>query len=465
MREQTSFDALLRAPPKVAEAAPAAPPPLSVTELNRSAARLLEERFSQVSVLGEISGFLNHRSGHWYFGLKDENGQVACCCFKGNQRGIAFQPKDGQQVVARGRLTIYEQRGAYQFVVDQMQLAGAGALQQRFEELKAKLAAEGLFAAARKRQLPTVARSIALVTSSDGAVVRDFVRVALRRNPGVRIVVIPTRVQGPGAADEIARAIDLASERAAALGLDVIVVARGGGSVEDLWAFNEEVVVRALARAALPTVSAIGHEIDVTLCDFAADVRAPTPSAAAELCVHDAAAVAQKFVHHARALEKNTRLHLHRLRARLSAAQHTFRDPSARLQRKRQQLDELEARIEDALNGQVRGLLDRLRRAELSLEQNHPRHRLQIDRQKLATLQVHLVKALRAALVRSQHRLAQAAGKLDALSPLSVLSRGYAVVLKGEHAVRKASDVAPGDDVKILLHEGAIHATVNGEKK
>jgi exodeoxyribonuclease VII large subunit len=435
--------------------------PLRVSELNEKAAQLLEGKLGRVLVEGEVSGFLAHRSGHWYFTLKDADGQVSCCCFKSSQRGMQA-PRDGDKVVARGKLTIYSQRGSYQLVVDQLKPAGAGALLQKLEALKEKLAAEGLLDSERKRPLPRIIHNVGLVTSPDGAAVRDFIRVARERDPTLRVLVLPTPVQGPGAAQEIARMIRLASERAEALRLDVLVVARGGGSIEDLWAFNEEPVARAIAACRIPTVSAIGHEVDVTLADLVADVRAPTPTAAAQITAADMRALWRAFGDQGRRLVRTLRADLQERLTRLQRARLQLQDPMRRLHRLRQRIDQLSVDMERTLTDRLADAKDRIDRARASIEAHHPQKSIAQKHRQLAAAEQRVHAAITRALHDRRARLGRAAARLDALSPLGVLSRGYAIAIVEAtgKALRDPKDAPHGTKLELRVHAGTVKAKV-----
>lgn len=409
----------------------------TVSQLTAALRAAVEERFPAVWVEGEISNFKFYNSGHAYFTLKDEGAQLRCVLFRTRLRRLRFEPRDGQHVLAFGGLEVYAPRGEYQLVVELLEPRGLGALQLAFEQLKRRLEAEGLFDPARKRPLPRFPRKIGLVTSPAGAALRDMLRILSRRFAGLHIVVAPCRVQGEGAAEEIARALaDLN-----ALGdVDVIIVGRGGGSLDDLWAFNDEVVARAIAASKVPVVSAVGHEVDVTIADFVADLRAPTPSAAAELVVRDKAAVAD-------ALE-GLEARLHRAVAR----------PLRDLQRR---VDELRARLVHAARLVHRRAAHRADVLAARLRAAGPRARLATGRHHLERLEHRLRAAITARLAAPRHRLARAAGRLDALSPLAVLGRGYSLTrtAAGE-IVRAARQVSPGQSVSVLLAEGRLDCRV-----
>jgi len=387
----------------------------TVSRLNREARLLLEAGLPALWIEGELSNFARPSSGHWYFTLKDADAQVRCAMFRNANNRVRATPRDGMHVLLRARVSLYEARGEYQLIAEHLEEAGEGALRRRFEELKARLAAEGLFDAALKRPLPRLPRRIGVVTSPTGAAIRDILHVLARRFPAIPVLIYPVAVQGAGAAAEIAAALRLASARRDA---DVLILARGGGSLEDLWSFNEEVVARAIRAASLPVVSGVGHEVDFTIADFAADVRAPTPTAAAELVVPD--------------------------RAEWLRALGAGRERLARAFRR------LGARARERLAWLMR-----------RLELTHPRTRLLARAQRLDELEARLGRALRRELATAAARLAAAARTLNAVSPLATLERGYAIVTGPDgRVVRAASDVAPGDEVLARTAGGAFAATV-----
>jgi exodeoxyribonuclease VII large subunit len=386
---------------------------LTVSELQRRVRFHLEEHFSGIWVEGEISGTKAPSSGHRYFTLKDAGAQLQAVLWRTTVRSLRFSPEDGMLVRARGRLTIYEPRGSYQMVVEALEPVGAGPLQVAFEQLRRRLEAEGLFDPAHKVPVPEFPARVALVTSPSGAAVRDLIRVALRRWPPLELVVVPVRVQGEGAAAEIAAGVRLADR----LGFDVLVVGRGGGSLEDLWAFNEEVVARAIFDARTPVVSAVGHEVDVSISDLVADLRAPTPSAAAELITPDAA----------------------EMRGRIS---------------------DLRDRLSRALLAVVESLRARLRTIEASAAFRRPFDGIRDGEQALDDLSSRLVRALRGAFRARRGRLDAGAGRLEALSPLRVLARGYSVTQRDGRVVTRAGQVRPGDEIRTILAEGEIRSRV-----
>ncbi len=477
---------------------------LTVTELTRQIKDLLEGEFPILWVRGEISNFKRHTSGHWYFTLKDEGAQLRCACFRYQNRTIRFSPEDGLEVFARGRLSVYERRGEYQLIVELMEPVGVGSLQLAFEQLKKRLQAEGLFDPAHKKPLPLFPRKVGVVTSPTGAAIRDILRVLKRRNSGVSVLIYPVRVQGEGAAQEIAKAIRVMNERE---DLDVLIVGRGGGSIEDLWAFNEESVARAIFNSDIPIISAVGHEIDFTIADFVADLRAPTPSAAAEQVAARRDELQERVASLGQRLIKAMHLKLTTLRHRLAElqARRGFDRSRGLLREHAQRLDDLHHRLQTAMRAQLQRWRDRYvhlahrmaglrlreylaaERGRLNVYENRLAHglrrQLEVARQRLAVAAETLMSlglretiaqrrgqvaisatrlhnAMSQQMAAARQRLRIAAGKLDALSPLAVLSRGYAIVWGPQGTIlRRASEVSPGDRVRIRLHRGQLRCT------
>jgi exodeoxyribonuclease VII large subunit len=388
----------------------------SVSKLNREVRLLLESGVGQVWVQGEISNLARPSSGHWYFSLKDRDAQLRCAMFRARNSACRFTPREGQAVIAYGRVSLYEPRGDYQLLIEHLDDAGIGALQRSFDELKARLAAEGLFATERKRALPLVPRRIGVITSPTGAAIRDVLHILARRFPAAGVLLYPVPVQGVAAAPAIVAALDLASARAEC---DVLILTRGGGSLEDLWAFNDERVARAIYRCAIPVVTGIGHEIDFTIADFVADLRAPTPSGAAELVAPDGRAWLHK---------------LSQLGARFAAGM-------------RRQLQHEHTR--------VAALMRRLQQA-------HPGARLGQYSQRLDELEGRLQFALQARLASRLARLESAARALQAISPLATLRRGFAVITRSADGapVTAADQLAVGDTFDATLAQGSLHAVV-----
>jgi exodeoxyribonuclease VII large subunit len=437
--------------------APRAPRVYAVGELVRAARLTLESRFAEVRVEGEVSGFRRSGPGHLYFCLKDDQASLDCVMYAREAARLKFQLDDGMAVRVRGRLTIYEGRGRFQLTVAAIEPTGAGALALAFEQLKQKLEAEGLFAPARKRKLPFLPRCLGVVTSREGAVIRDIIRVAHRRFP-VTILLAPTPVQGPGAAGSIVAAL---ARIARVPGVDVVIVARGGGSIEDLWPFNEEIVARAIAAAPVPVISAVGHEIDFTIADFVADVRAPTASAAAELAVPvmgdlrgELDLCCRRAGRSAAARLGQGRLALERARARLG-------DPRRLVDERRQLVDELAARIERPLGRRLSRHRAELGTLELALSRSHPRRRIADRRAALAELGQKLGTVVRRSLGRRRAPVDALAHKLDALSPRRVLERGYSLTFRPDgHLLGSPTEVTAGDRLRVVVHAGALTAIV-----
>jgi exodeoxyribonuclease VII large subunit len=464
---QPPADPLPAAPP--APGAEAAKPParrvLTVSELTAAIARRLEKDFFQVWLEGEISNARPAASGHLYFTLKDDTAQIRAVMFRSNLRLLRFKPADGQHVVARGQIEVYEARGEVQIVCQHLEPRGLGALQLAFEQLKRRLEAEGLFAAARKRPLPLLPRTIGIVTSLEGAAVRDIVRVVTNRHAGLRLLIRSCRVQGEDACHDVARAIRHVSRHP---GVDVVIVARGGGSLEDLWAFNEEAVARAIAASPVPVVSGVGHETDTTIADFAADVRAATPSNAAEIVVARRDELARRIAHldhRARAAVRqqvaDARAGVHALTARRGLL-----GLQSRVAMRERRLAELAARLRRtvgrghaAARQRLAALVDRLAAAD-------QRRRLVRLRARLAQADARLAPAGRAGAHRATLAFGSLAGRLDALSPLAVLGRGYAVCFAadGRTVLRDATTARDGDTVHVRLEHGRLACTVTGRE-
>ena len=419
---------------------------ISVTELTRRIKSLLEGQFPTLWVEGEISNLAIAASGHAYFTIKDANAQLAAVMFRGVASKVTFKLADGQQVVARGEVSVYERRGQYQLIVSQLLPKGLGALQLAFEQLKQKLAAEGLFDAARKKPLPLLPARIGLVTSPTGAAIHDFLNILARRYPNRHIIIHPVRVQGQGAAEEIAAAID---ELNAQDLVDVIIVTRGGGSLEDLWAFNEEIVARAIARSRLPTISAVGHEIDFSIADFVADLRAPTPSAAAELVIKAKSEFQTELRQFQQRLDKDLRYRLSESRRRLAGC--VLRHPAELVRQLQQQLDDLGHRLTQAAVVTLARCRSRVAENKLLT----PRDFIRGQRQRLDT-QVHrLAGSSMRHRQAARQRLLALEGKLGLLSPNSTLARGYSITrLANGKVIRTINQVSPGTTIRTLVTDG-----------
>lgn len=434
---------------------------LTVSQLSERIQGLLETELADFWVEGEVSNLKAPASGHVYFSLKDEHAQIRAVIWKSDLRYVRFRPKDGMKVVARGQLRVYAPKGEYQIQVQVLEPLGKGSLQQAFEELKQKLEQEGLFEAGRKRPLPLLPRRIGIVTSPTGAVIQDMLRVLRLRYANLEVLLYPARVQGEGAAAEIVQGIRALGR---VRGLDVLIVARGGGSLEDLWPFNEEAVARALAASKLPTISAVGHETDYTIADFVADLRAATPSAAAERVVQ----AKQELFARIRALEQRlgaaADLRFQKIRARaLAVTSHrVFEAERGRLRNHAQRIDGLAQRAETAAARQLEraraGLVRRAERLEAFRfdRQTAERHA------RIARSRERLLSRFRSELGARRGALARLTGVLDSLSPLAVLSRGYALVwdAEGRRLLRRADDVEVGATLRVRLLEGGLRASV-----
>ncbi len=439
---------------------------LSVGELTRLIKGSLEDGFSGLWVRGEISGFKRSDRGHLYFAMKEGTTAVLdCVMWKGTAGRLSFEPRDGQEVEAFGSITVYEPRGRYQLVVDELRPAGIGALLLALEELKRRLAAEGLFDAARKRPLPHYPRTVGLVTSPTGAAVRDLVKVLRARWPAVRIVLAPVRVQGEGAAAEIAAAIERFDRWG---GADVLIVGRGGGSLEDLWAFNEEPVVRAVAASRTPTISAVGHEVDFTLCDLAADVRAATPSNAAELAVRDRREVAARLAVLAQRRDRALRLGLLDRRRHLAriVEKYGFKRQTDAVRMHQQRVDELLERGTRALRGALERTRQRLAAAASRYGLREWPRSLAEQRRRLTDAREQLTTAVVARLHLQRTRLAGYGDRLRALSPRAVMERGYCLVKGPEgRLMRGAVALSVGDAVTIEFARGEADARIEAVRR
>ena len=437
---------------------------LTVSQLNRQAKRLLEGNFPSVWVEGEISNLSQPSSGHWYFSLKDNHAQIRCAMFRSSNARLRFQVKAGQQVMARARLSLYEPRGDYQLIVEHMEPAGDGALARAFEELKNKLKAEGLFDSNTKQALPDHPKSIAVVTSPTGAAIRDILTVLARRFPSIKVTIFPTAVQGQNAGQEIARAINTANRlhQADKRHFDLILAGRGGGSMEDLWAFNEEVVARAIDQSDLPVISAVGHEVDFTIADFVADVRAPTPSAAAEMISPDGEEMMVSFIGFEQLLARQMSLTLATHRQQLAFLQSRLRHPGSRLQEHNQRLDELEIRLINSCKNQLQKQQLSLLVLGSRLQQQTPDHTIKQLKLASASLYQRLEKQVQRLLAQQQQRLNNAMQLLDAVSPLATLERGYAIVTDdNDQVITNAKTLAKGQTIKTRFAKGTVKSRVS----
>lgn len=434
---------------------------VSVSELTARLKTVVEREFIDVYVEGEVSNFRRHSSGHWYFSLKDEAAALRCASFRMQNRMIRFIPDDGLHVIARGRLSIYDTRGEYQLIVEYMEPVGAGALQLAFEQLKKRLAAAGLFAVERKRPLPMLPRCIGVVTSPTGAAVRDILRVLKRRNEAVSVLIAPVRVQGEAAGSDIARAIRLLNSRKE---VDAIIVGRGGGSTEDLSSFNDETVARAIYNSRVPVISAVGHETDFTIADLVADLRASTPSAAAEMVASARDEMCARIAGLGEDLRKAIRYRLLAWRSNLSELESSraFPEVQSCIRGFAQRVDDAGYSMESALRAALKLRRARHSALELRLSGSDLRRRMIERRGRLTELSGRLQSCARVAIDNGSERVSLAAGKLDSLSPLGVLARGYAIAFdtKGR-VIKRPADIASGDQVRVRVSEGEMDCTKN----
>lgn len=430
---------------------------LSVSQLNARARQLLEDVFPRIWVEGEISNLSRPSSGHVYLTLKDSRAQVRCALFRQNAARVRLDLRDGLLVQARGRVSLYEGRGDYQLILDTLEPAGDGALRQAFEALKAKLQTEGLFDAARKRPLPRQPRRIGVITSPTGAALRDIISVFRRRAPFIELVVVPTPVQGRDASPQIVRALQLADRG----GFDALILARGGGSLEDLWSFNEEPVARALHACSTPTVCAVGHETDVSISDFCADVRSPTPSAAAELLSPDQQAMLDALAGAERRLLRCIQARLEREKTCIESLRKRLRHPGERLAQQAQRLDDLELRLRRAQLQHARQAQQRLHGLATRLQSRHPGQAIAVLRQRLQQLGQRLPQATSQQVLQRRTQFQAAAHALQLVSPLATLGRGYSILLDGQgRALRSIREAQPGQRLEARLADGSIDLRV-----
>lgn len=426
---------------------------LTVSRLTALLRGVLEENFEQVWVQGEISNLSLPSSGHLYFSLKDSGAQLRCVMFKGAARNLKFRPQDGMGLIVRGRISVYDQRGEYQLICEYLEPAGVGALQAAFEQLKERLAKKGLFAESHKRPMPAFPRRVGVITSPTGAAIHDILNVLKRRFASLEVLLYPVRVQGEGAALEIARAID---DMNCLAEVDLLIVGRGGGSLEDLWAFNEEAVARAVYRSKIPVISAVGHETDWTICDFTADLRAPTPSAAAELVIASADELRARVEALGHRLRLAMEARLSGLEARVEALRRSVHDPSTMLGHLSQRVDDLAERLERGLENAVKRRSERYYRLNQSLLFNNPMHAIADTRQHLQLLLSEAEQSLVGRLESLKQRFTGNAARLDVLSPLATLSRGYSITTRiaDGTVVTDVAGVTEGDRLRLSFHRG-----------
>lgn len=437
---------------------------LTVSELTRVVREVLEGRIGDVWVEGEISNYRKQSSGHHYFTLKDDRAQLACVMFArsyGAQTRILLA--DGMQVQVFGQVTVYEARGQYQLIVQLIQAKGQGLLQAKFEALKRKLQAEGLFDADRKRPLPQFPRRVALVTSPTGAVVQDMLNILRRRSPWVSILICPVRVQGEGAAVEIANMVDYISSRAVELKLDVMIVGRGGGSLEDLWEFNEEILARSIFRSRIPVISAVGHEIDFTIADFVADRRAATPSAAAEIVAPDILALQGELISRSAALDRLVRqaLEIRQIRLQRLGGMTYLRDPRRLIVERQQRVDHLEMRLAQIGKNVFQQRRSKIEKILVFLSAFRSDRLLQAKRGELAALNMRLTRIVLSSVELRKNRVAELANFVRLLGPQQTLERGYSITLNSEgHIIRSIQSLKDGDRIQTKLADGKVKSVV-----
>ena len=435
---------------------------ISVSEINRRAKSILEENFPFVWIQGEVSNFFSAASGHWYFSLKDESSEIRCAMFANKSHRITFEPKDGDHLVLNGTLSIFEGRGQYQIIVEHIELAGEGALLKAFEELKKKLLKEGLFDDSLKKKLPSYPRSIAVVTSPDGAVIQDIINVLSRRSPFFNLTVVPTLVQGEKAAPLICEALNKASNLE---NIDLIILARGGGSIEDLWAFNNEEVARAIVNCPVPLVSAVGHETDFTISDFVADIRAPTPSIAAEIISQSYSELKETLEAYQSYLLKSVKSQFDLQRTHITHLIKRIRHPGDKLREIGQRVDYLETALIQEMNQKVSFKKNQLNLTQLSLQQNSPQNKVKEAKVYLQNSSKDLLKAFQLKIERKRKLLGELVATIEAVSPLSVLARGYSIIsTQPEGKILSSSNqVKIGQTISAVLNKGRIKAEVKSK--
>jgi len=434
----------------------------TVSRLNQTVRLLLEREVGQVWISGEISNFTQPASGHWYFTLKDDTAQVRCAMFRNSNRRVTFRPQHGQQILVRASITLYEPRGEYQIIVESMQPAGEGLLQQKYEQLKAKLAAEGLFDQQSKQPLPSPAHCVGVITSKTGAALHDILHVLKRRDPSLPVVIYPTAVQGEDAPGQIVRAIELANSRREC---DVLIVGRGGGSLEDLWSFNDERVARAIFASQIPIVSAVGHETDVTIADFVADLRAPTPSAAAEMVSRNQLELLRQLQSGQQRLEMAMDYYLANRTRRFTQLEHRLQQqhPQLRLARQQTVLERLRQRMTYAMDNQLKRSGQRQQRMTQRLNQHSPQPRIHRAQNRVQQLEYRLAQLMSARLSATRERFGNTVTHLEAVSPLSTLARGYSVTTATDgNVLKQTKQVKAGDMLTTRLADGWVESEVKG---
>lgn len=436
----------------------------TVSRLNQTVRLLLEQEMGQVWISGEISNFSQPASGHWYFTLKDDTAQVRCAMFRNSNRRVTVRPQHGQQVLVRANITLYEPRGDYQIIVESMQPAGEGLLQQKFEQLKARLQAEGLFDPQHKQPLPSPAHCVGVITSKTGAALHDILHVLKRRDPSLPVMIYPTAVQGDDAPGQIVRAIELANARSEC---DVLIVGRGGGSLEDLWSFNDERVARAIFASRIPVVSAVGHETDVTIADFVGDLRAPTPSAAAEMVSRNQQELVRQIQSVQQRLGMAMDYFLANRNRRFTQLHHRLQQqhPQLRLARQQTALERLQQRMNMAVDSQLKRSAQQQLRLLQRLNQQNPQPRIHRAQSRIQQLEYRLAENIHARLSVTRERFGKAVTHLEAVSPLSTLARGYSVTTSADgNVLKQAKQVKAGDTLTTRVTDGWVESEVKSVK-
>ena len=437
---------------------------ISVSEINKRAKSILEENFPFVWIQGEVSNFFSAASGHWYFSLKDESSEIRCAMFTNKNHHITFEPKDGDHLVLNGTLSIFEGRGQYQIIVEHIELAGEGALLKAFEELKKKLQLEGLFDDSIKRQLPAYPKNIAVVTSPDGAVIQDIINVLDRRSPFLDLTVVPTLVQGEKAAPLICDALNKVGKLK---NIDVVILARGGGSIEDLWAFNNEEVAHAIVNCPTPLISAVGHETDFTISDFVSDLRAPTPSIAAEIISQPYSELIETLEGYQNYISRSVISQIDLQRTQITNLIKRIRHPGDKLREISQKLDYIETTLIQNINQEISFKKNGLNLKDLSLQQNSPQNKVKEAKVYLQNASKDLLKALKLEIERKNTVLAEIVATLQAVSPLSVLSRGYSIISTEPDGkiLSSSNQVEIGQSISAILSKGSIKAEIKSKNE
>jgi exodeoxyribonuclease VII large subunit len=428
---------------------------ITVSQLNQLAKKALEKEVGAVWIEGEISNFVRASSGHWYLSLKDQQAQIKCAMFKFKNRSTSFTPKDGDKVVVKGNVSLYEARGDYQMIIDYMEPSGLGKLQQQLNQLIEKLNAEGLFAPSKKRKLPVIPKAIGVITSATGAAIHDVLNVLKRRCPMVPVIIYPTPVQGKEATQQLIAALKKAQSLKQC---DVLLMTRGGGSLEDLWCFNDEQLAREIANSNIPVVAAIGHEIDTSITELASDLRAPTPSAAAELLVPDQQTLWQKVDLLSQSLAAQSTFKIEQLQSRLNIAKLKLKDPEFQLLKAANRIEQLKSNLLQSILDKFSKQNEQLARLQKRLDKLNPKAKLMIQSHQVGLLEAKLNSSMKSIITQYQNRLQSSAGELNALSPLATLQRGYSVTKDQQSAkiISKVTQVKEEQKLTILLSDGEV---------